>query len=126
MRTLVLAAAAVLLLVALPATLAHAPRACSPPAAFPSAAGWIMPPGRVLTYWIPADQFGSVTSASPLDIALSPSRTCEVDPDCHHHGVAGFTACGTYEHAVMEIVNPGPDSALVFLAIGQCGSGIVC
>lgn len=126
MRVLALAATSVILLLALPATLADTARECNPANAFPSSAGWIMPPGRVLTYAVPAEQFGSVISASPLDVALYAGVACELDLNCHHHRVVGFTACGTHEQAVMEIVNPGPDTALVLLAIGQCGFGIAC
>lgn len=115
-----------LLLLALPATVAHGPIECHPPSAFPSSAGWILQPGESLSYSVPAEQFGSVASIAPIDVALYPALTCEPDPNCHHHGVTGYTICGTYRHATMEIVNPGPDDALVLLAVGQCGWGLGC
>lgn len=126
MRLLPLAATALLLLLAVPATEAHEPRTCRPPLAFPSAAAWFLDPGESLVYTLPANQFGAVASATPINITLYPTLTCEVDPNCHHHGATGTIVCGTYRHAAFEIVNAGPDTALVFLAIGQCGHGIAC
>lgn len=123
-RLLVPLAIIPLLLMALPATTAHAPTNCHPPSAFPSSAGWILQPGETLSYSIPANQFGSVANLAPLDITLYPALSCEPDPNCHHHGATGYTICGTYQHATMEIHNPGPGDALVLLAIGQCGWGL--
>lgn len=79
-----------------------------------------------MSFYVPRDQFITVTSAAPIDVTMVVNPTCEPDETCHHHASVGTVACATARPAAVEVANRGEDVAPLLLVIGICVPRELC